>query len=270
MRENGFHKKIGPDEVHTIIAPAYIPEKDAATGLLNCRSLIHYAKLQASLIAPMFAQHHLPVIIGGDCSILVGVALALRKAGNYGLFYLDGHTDFMDIRFSETGGMGGMAAYAVTGNGYAGISNIDGHSPYINEDNLWCVGNREHDDDYENEIRRSSATYISLPKLRSAGMQRCATAFLKMIDNKKLDGFFLHIDVDVLNDNIMPCVDSRNVNGLYYHEFNELCGLLFSSEKFAGVEITILDPDLDTGSYFTSLFIENFTRTFSAGMQATI
>ena len=217
----------------------------------------------------MFAHKHLPVVIGGDCSILVGVALALRKAGNYALFYLDGYTDFMDVRLSETGGMGGIAAYFATGNGYDGISNIDGHSPYINEENLWCVGNREYDDEYENQIRGSSATYISLSKLRIAGIERCASAFLKMIENKNLDGFFLHIDVDVLNDNIMPCVDSRNPDGLYYPEFNKLCGMLFSSEKFAGVEITILDPDLDTGAVFTNLFIENFTRTFNAATQQT-
>jgi len=269
MSENGFHKKIAPDEVHTIIAPAYTPEKDRATGLLNCRSLVHYAKLQASLIAPIFAQKHLPLVIGGDCSILLGVALALRKAGNYALFYLDGHTDFMDVRLSETGGMGGMAAYVATGNGYEGLSNIDGHSSYVSEENLWCVGNREYDDEYENQIRGSNATYISLSKLRSAGIERCASAFLKMIENKNLDGFFLHIDVDVLNDNIMPCVDSRNADGLYYPEFNKLCGMLFSSKKFAGVEITILDPDLDTGAVFTNLFIENFTRTFNAATQQT-
>lgn len=77
----------------------------------------------------------------------------------------------MDVSLSETGGVGGMVASMVTGNGHAGLTDISGLSPYIKEDNLWCVGNREYDDVYEDEVRNSSATYISLARLREMVMQ---------------------------------------------------------------------------------------------------
>ncbi|MNL13910.1 Arginase [compost metagenome] len=209
-------------------------------------------------------QNKFPFILGGDCSILLGSAIALKQKGNYGLFYLDGHTDFMNISLSETGGVGGMAASIVTGNGHEKLSDILNLSPYIKEENLWCVGNREYDEEYENEIRNSNATYLSLDMLRKKGIENCLNSFLSEIAAKNLDGFWIHIDVDVLNDSIMPCVDSRTPDGLTYTEFNELTSYLFQSEKLSGLEITILDPDLDPTGQYTKEFVANISATFNS------
>ncbi|WP_281232573.1 arginase family protein [Flavobacterium gelatinilyticum] len=170
----------------------------------------------------------------------------------------------MDISLSQTGGAGGMIASIVTGNGHTKLTNILHLSPYIKEENLWCTGNREYDDEYENQIKKSAATYISLAELRKQGIKNCAESFLLEVKKKKLDGFWLHIDVDVLNDDIMPCVDSRTPDGLSYEEFNELLSYLFKSEKLAGLEITILDPDLDPSGTYTKDFITNLTTTFNS------
>ena len=35
-----------------------------------------------------------PLVLGGDCSILLGAMLALRRRGRYGLAFVDGHLDF--------------------------------------------------------------------------------------------------------------------------------------------------------------------------------
>ncbi|RYD77762.1 MAG: arginase family protein, partial [Sphingobacteriales bacterium] len=246
---------------------AYNKERDLETGLLNADALASYAVQQSDLLNDLLAQGKFPFIIGGDCSILLGAALALKQRGNYGLFYLDGHTDFMDVRLSETGGAGGMAASIVTGNGHKKMTDIGGLRPYIKEENLWCVGNREYDEEYENEIRHSTATYLSLAMLRSKGIAAAAHRFLEMVEQKKLDGCWLHIDVDVLNDDIMPCVDSRTPDGLTYIEFNELCSILFNSEKLTGLEITILDPHLDLSGTYTKEFVRNITQTFNEANQ---
>lgn len=260
--EHNLHKAIS----HNILRldpPQYSNSKDVETQILNANSLVEYAREQAYLINNLLTQNKFPFILGGDCSILLGTAIALKQKGNYGLFYLDGHTDFMDISLSETGGVGGMAASIVTGNGHEKLTNILNLSPYIKEENLWCAGNREYDDEYENEIRNSSATYLSLHELRKKGISNSVKTFLHEVETKNLDGFWLHVDVDVLNDSIMPCVDSRTPDGLTYDEFNELTSFLFQSNKLSGLEITILDPDLDTTGEYTKNFVTNLTSTFN-------
>ena len=263
FQRHNLHKILDPENTLRLDPPKYNNTKDSETQILNANSLIEYAREQAYLVNNLLTRNKFPFILGGDCSILLGSAIALKQKGNYALFYLDGHTDFMDISLSETGGVGGMAASIVTGNGHEKLTNILNLSPYVKEENLWCVGNREYDDEYENEIRNSSATYISLKDLREKGISNCTTAFLSEVENKNLDGFWLHIDVDVLNDTIMPCVDSRTPDGLTYDEFNELTSYLFQSKKLCGLEITILDPDLDTTGQYTKDFVDNITHTFN-------
>jgi arginase len=263
LQQHHLHKALNPETVLRLEAPKYNNLKDPETKILNADSLVDYAKKQAPIIDKILTEDKFPFILGGDCSILLGPAMALKQRGNYGLFYLDGHTDFMDVSLSETGGVGGMAASIVTGNGSEKLTNILNLAPYIKEENLWCVGNREYDDEYENEIRKSKATYISLHDLRKRGITACTKSFLSEIERKNLDGFWLHIDVDVLNDLIMPCVDSRTLDGLTYEEFNELTFNLFKSDKLTGLEITILDPDLDQTGEYTSAFVANLTAVFN-------
>lgn len=261
--KHNLHKVILPKNIIRLDPPKYSNSRDPETQLLNSNSLVGYAREQAYLLNNLLSQNKFPFILGGDCSILLGAAIALKQKGNYGLFYLDGHTDFMDIALSETGGVGGMAASIVTGNGTEKLTNILNLRPYINEENLWCVGNREYDDAYENEIRNSAATYVSLENLRKEGILKSVQSFLSEVKNKKLDGFWLHIDLDVLNDAVMPCVDSRTPDGLTYEEFNELLALLFQSNQLTGLEITILDPDLDVTGQYTKEFVQQFTTTFN-------
>lgn len=270
FQRHNLHKILDPENTLRLDPPKYSSTKDSETQILNANSLIEYAREQAYLINNLLTRNKFPFILGGDCSILLGSAIALKQKGNYALFYLDGHTDFMDISLSETGGVGGMAASIVTGNGHEKLTNILNLSPYIKEENLWCAGNREYDDEYENEIRNSSATYISLNDLRQKGISNCAAAFLSEVENKNLDGFWLHIDVDVLNDTIMPCVDSRTPDGLTYDEFNELTSHLFQSKKLCGLEITILDPDLDTTGQYTKDFVDNITTTFNLSQKKQV
>ncbi len=265
--KHNLHKAINPKDTIRLDSPKYSNVRDVETHILNTNSLIDYAREQAYLINNLLTQNKFPFILGGDCSILLGPAIALKQKGNYGLFYLDGHTDFMDVSLSETGGIGGMSASIVTGNGPEKLTNILNLSPYIKEENLWCVGNREYDDEYENQIRNSDATYISLKELREKGISNCVESFLSAVKSKNLDGFWLHIDVDVLNDSIMPCVDSRTPDGLSYDEFNDLTSYLFESDKLSGLEITILDPDLDQTGQYTKDFVANFTRTFSVSQK---
>jgi len=258
-----LHKAITHRDILRLDPPPYTNVREIETKILNANALVDYAREQAYLINNLLSQNKFPFILGGDCSILVGSAIALKQKGNYGLFYLDGHTDFMDTSLSETGGVGGMAASIVTGNGHKKLTDILNLSPYIKQENLWCVGNREYDDEYENEIRNSSATYLSLQELRKQGISNSIQTFLKEVKDKNLDGFWLHIDVDVLNDTIMPCVDSRTPDGLTYEEFNELTSYLFQNEKLSGLEITILDPDLDPTGEYTRDFAHHITTTFN-------
>jgi len=45
----------------------------------------------------------IPVVLGGDCTSLLGSMLALRRRGRYGLFFIDGHADFFQPEAEPNG-----------------------------------------------------------------------------------------------------------------------------------------------------------------------
>lgn len=69
-------------------------------------------------------------------------------------------------------------------------------------------------------------------------------------------GFTRMWDVDVLNDAVMPAVDSRKNDGLSYAELTTVLNGWLVSEKAAGLNITILGPELDPEGTVTSGFID--------------
>lgn len=263
LKNHGFHEKINPANVYRLDPPAYTMNLDKETGVRNADAIVQYAKEQAAILEKILLKKEFPLVLGGDCSILIGNALALKKKGNYGLFFLDGHTDFMWPELSQTGGAAGMDLALATGRGPKKLTNINGLIPYINQENVWCVGNREYTDWYVKAIMDSGIHYADLALLRQKGIEECVNGFLTMVHSNNLEGFWIHIDVDVLNDDIMPAVDSRGPDGLWYEEFILILELLLKDEKATGIEITILDPELDPSGQYTKEFITFFCGSFN-------
>lgn len=65
------------------------------------------------------------------------------------------------------------------------------------------------------------------------------------LSRSNLDGFWIHLDCDALDDTIMPAVDYRLPGGLSGMELEEILGSAVASPGFVGLEVTILNPRLD-------------------------
>lgn len=258
LRTLGFYQ--GMDICDTFHLPAheYLMDFNEATGLLNADHVIQYAKEQAFILHKQLQNDYFKLIIGGDCSVLIGTSLALKQKGTYALFFLDGHTDYIPSERSQTGGIAGMDLAVVSGYGEEKLTNISGLKPYFEEDYIYCVGNRELTPSYIAPILNTNINYYDLNETRSTGATSITQSFLQMVEDDALDGFFIHLDVDVLSDEIMPAVDSRAEGGLTYQELTGLIRPLIHHPRCTGVEITILDPSLDTTGEITRRFIETF------------
>lgn len=270
LKKQGLYDLLEPKQIFNLEPPEYSMEQDPDSGVRNADKIIHYAEDQSALLLEHLGTDSFLLLIGGDCSILIGTALALKQKGNYGLFYLDGHTDFIWPELSHTGGAAGMDLAIVTGHGHEKLTNMLDLKPYLDEQCIWCVGNLEDAPLYVKPILDSNIRYLNMADLRKAGIDRCTGDFLEMAETSGLDGFFIHFDVDVLNERIMPAVDSREPGGLEYEEMILLLGNLLSSPKAMGMEITILDPDLDPEGTYTREFIAQLVKVFETGQTRSV
>jgi arginase len=260
LKTHGLYKKLSAGEIIEVKSPPYSMDYDKAAGVRNADAIALYSKQLSFAITEVIQSGRFPFVVGGDCSILIGCTHALKTMGNYGLFYIDGHTDFVLPGSSLTKGAAGMDLAIVTGYGHDKLTNIDGLKPYISEELSLAFGNRELEAGYVSFIEKSSVGYFDLNRVRKVGIETVVENFLQMIKKKKADGFWIHFDVDVLDDAVMPCVDSRQPGGLNYGELKRVLQPLLFSGLATGLNLTILDPDLDPEAVYTKRFIDKISR----------
>jgi arginase len=91
----------------------------------------------------------------------------------------------------------------------------------------------------------ASLRVIELTELRRLGAQVAADEAMTRLALDHLDGFWIHLDVDVLDDAIMPAVDYRMPAGLSWSELEIVLRTALRSGKAVGLEVTIFNPRLD-------------------------
>lgn len=90
----GLADGLGVRRAGRVEAAGYSAERDPQTQVLNPQAISGYSPLLADAVAAVLDEGEFPVVLGGDCSVLLGTILALRRRGRYGLLYIDGDADF--------------------------------------------------------------------------------------------------------------------------------------------------------------------------------
>src|SRR5215469_6837460 len=112
-----------------VAASGYCAERDPATDVMNPRAIREYSTLLADAVATVLDAGEFPVVLGGDCSILLGTMLALRRRGRYGLLYIDGDADFYQPQVNPLSGLLGTML-ALRRRGRYGLLYIDGDADF--------------------------------------------------------------------------------------------------------------------------------------------
>ena len=246
LREAGLHRRLaelGAEERGVVLPGRYTD--DAKPGSLrNHIAIVEHARRLADRIDLLRADGLAPLILGGDCSILVAAGLSLRRApGRYGLVHLDGHTDFRNPGNSERcASLAGEDLAAAVGLHWPSITDLDGLSPYFFPADTAHAGCRDDDEELQ-EATAVLGAVLPTSHIRHQGIEQAAREILDVTDRADLDGYWLHLDVDILDPNVMPAVDSPDPGGLNAPELTELLAAL--APRAVGAQVTVFDPDLD-------------------------
>jgi len=248
LRRAGLHERLGSPDPVRIDVPPYSDVRDPETAILNPQGIAAVAREVAGAVSALLDSGRFPVVLGGDCSIVLGPMLALRGRGRYGLAFLDGHADFQHPADEPNGEVASLDLAVVTGRGPEAVADLDGLRPLVRDEDVALVGYRvlgDNDHFRGEHIRATAITVVDLSELRAGGTAHGLEKAMAAVAKPDLDGFWVHLDVDVLDDALMPAVDYRHPGGVTWEEAAELLGGLLASDQALGVEITIFNPRLD-------------------------
>lgn len=246
LREAGLHRRLAELGAHErgVVLPGRYADDAAPGSLRNHAAIVEHARRLAARIDLLRADGLAPLVLGGDCSILVAAGLSLRRApGRYGLVHLDGHTDFRHPGNSgQCASLAGEDLAAAVGRHWPAIADIDGLGPYFSPADTAHAGCRA-DDEALRETTALLGAVLPTSKIRLRGVEHAARTILGIADRAGLDGYWIHLDVDILDPGVMPAVDSPDPGGL---SAAELTGLLATlAPRAVGAQVTVFDPDLD-------------------------
>lgn len=250
--------------------PPYDPGPQPGTRLRNGRTMREFNLLLADQVAGADDAAQFPLVIGGDCSILLGALAGSRRAGPLSLVHLDGHSDFRhpgnyDPQ-SMLGAAAGMDLALATGRGEPLMVEWPRvTTPLIPDDQVVQVGERESlDPDFAYpDVNETGFTRIDVFEARRLGAKSVLGVAWNTLDRKSGWRFWLHFDVDVLDQQVMPAVDCPGSPGLDEHDLVEILAGLLVSGRCAGMTVTVFDPDLDPTGEHAGLLVRLIGRAFA-------
>ena len=259
----GLADRLGARRAGRVEPPPYEPERDPETLLLNPRGIANYSVALADAVNAVVDRGEFPVVLGGDCSILLGNLLALRRRGRCGLLFLDGHADFYQPEAEPNGEAASMDLALATGRGPAVVTDSEGRCPLVRDADVVVFGRRDAADAEAHGSQRIEDTAIAMTELaavRAAGVEAAAASAVERLSRTELDGFWIHLDADVLDDAVMPAVDYRMPDGLSWDELATVLRAAVSGGRAVGINVTIFNPKLDGDGSIARAFVEALAR----------
>src|SRR5918999_4439591 len=112
----------------------------------NLAAVVRVARAVADAVAGALAEGALPLVLGGDCTITLGVvAGAQRRDPTVGLLYLDGDADLATPETTGSGVLDAMGIAHLLGLADTELARLGAGPPMLTDDRLALIGYDESD-----------------------------------------------------------------------------------------------------------------------------
>jgi arginase len=263
----GLDRALLPKSIVRLPRPHYNRDVDPGTRIRNGHAIRRFSEDLAVAVAAALAENAFPIVVGGDCSVLLGCLLGARHQESIGLVHVDGHSDFYHPgnydAASSLGSAAGMDLALATGRGEALLALWDGR-PLVDDKDVVQIGERDElDADYDyRDIQETRIRRIPVRQVIRQGVAATAADVISSIRQEPRTAW-LHVDLDVLDQSVMPAVDSPGSPGFDFAMLEQLVSLLTASGCFVGADFTIYNPELDAGGRYARPIVECIARGLS-------
>lgn len=179
------------------------------------------------------AQHvgRLPVILGGDCTLSIGVVAGLRRAlaEDFGITWFDAHGDFNTPDTTISGFLGGMPLACCCGRGLETLREATGLTHPVKEAHVSILGVRDLDPAEKDLLDTTPVRRYTPDELANFRAEARPT--------------YLHFDIDVLDPKYAPGVNYLTPNGLTPEAALEAARSI--RPHLAALSLTAVDPEID-------------------------
>jgi arginase len=269
LMDAGLADAVSTTDVLSLKRPAYELEAQFGTAIRNGLSIRAFSLELGEKVREVLQSGQFPLVIGGDCSILLGCLYGARLAGGRGLVHIDGHSDFFHPgnynTASRPGSAAGMDLALASGRGELLLTHWpEIGRPLVEDADVVQVGEREAEapdfNKFYGDIVHTDITRLNIQGVLAKGINSTVRQVLTRLESRALGRVWLHVDFDVLDQAVMPAVDSPGGPGLNYQQLGLLVGELCHSGRIVGADFTIYDPERDPHAEYSKPLVNCIAR----------
>jgi arginase len=224
--------------------------RDPETGVVGIADVLEMTTAVRAAVRDAIAAGERPLLLGGCCSLVPGALAGVRDAGGgAGVVNVDGHVDVYDGRTSPTGEAADMPIGVALGRAPQRWVDAAGGASVAPRD-VVVLGARDPEE--AEDIAALLAGDLAGLTVRGPADLRAAGPAVAAADAVgRLERFWVHLDVDVLDEVAMPATDYLMPGGLDWEELAALLGPLCAAPGLAGLSLGCLNPEKDPDGGFT-------------------
>jgi arginase len=250
LRRLGLTTAIGAEDAGDLAVRIRGEERDPETGILASPDVLASTATIRTAVANCLGDGRRPFLAGGCCAELPGALAGARDAlGAIGLVHLDGHLDLYDGATSASGEAADMPISVALGLGpEAWVAAAGGAA--VRAERTAIVGFRDREESLEDGMRQPEQ--LDPPPLLHPAEQLHAgdpaAIATEVASRLASDGpFWLHLDVDVLDQAAFPATDYLMPGGLEWAELGAALPALLCSPALIGASVACYNPEKDPG-----------------------
>jgi arginase len=234
-------------------------------GARNLAAVARVAREVADAVAGVAETGRVPLIVGGDCTITLGVVAGFRRRHpDVGLVYVDGDTD---QGLPDDGGSGifdSMGVSHLLGRGAPELTGLAGAVPLLEGARLAIVGAdpRETDDAGRRNLAAAGVSLQEAPAFipDPAGAATRAIAAVAAASGPVV----VHFDIDVVDSGDLPLGNFPHYgSGVLFEHVVGCLRVLRRHGSFAGLVLTEVNPTHDADGSLLRSYVDGVVRALA-------
>lgn len=216
-------------------------------GVRDLERVVAICRQVADRVAAISAAGQTPLVLGGDCTITLGVVAGLARSTEPGLLYFDGDADLNTPARSESGILDTMGVTHLLGGGSPELAGLGPRRPLLGNDQLVLFGFDPAELDTEQWATLTDRQLAAFPArtVRDRPATAAEQAWARLAGRAR--HIVLHLDVDVLDTGLFPLANFPHFNGLTLDQLRTCLDVFGRQPELAAVVITEVNPDHDPG-----------------------
>jgi arginase len=250
-----------------VVTATFTPDAVTATAR-HLAEVTLVARAVADAVDGALAAGRVPVVLGGDCTISLGVmAGVLRHHPDCGLLYIDGDADLATPETSSSGVLDAMGAAHLLGLTDNDLARVGPRFPMLTPERLVQFGYDETDPDSNRAdwarelpgLVRFSGPEVRADPASCAARARAALA--------AADGAVVHFDVDSIDSRDLPLANFPHYNlGMPLATAAGLLPSFYARPGLRAAVFTEVNPSYEPSGAALGRYVDTVAGALAAGL----